>query len=377
MSSQEQLDKYLHFLETDPHNVRLLADIANCAYNLGQFEVAERYATTGLTYDPDQTGLLSTKALSILAMGHPDEASKIFKDLMDAGENDPALRYNLAYCYALINQYDEALAVLADALDRYVDFPQMLHLKMRTLYFMGDLETALQIGQQAIESNPNDAIVHELMASLYIDESNFAAARHHADLAIRINPNRALAHTSSGTVALGSNDDQAAQMHFNQALDINPKDGRAWLGKALTLMLQKNLSEAESAFHHAIELMPSHLGTYQALAWCQITQHKLQDAENTTKQALAIDDTFSENHGTLAVLAVLQGNHALAKTEIRTALGLDKNSFSGLYAQALQLQTQGDSEWDQKIIDGMLDTPGALNQQSLREFLMQHMQKTK
>lgn len=76
------------------------------------------------------------------------------------------------------------------------------------------------------------------------------------------------------------------------------------------------------------------------------------------------------------MLARTTGQSRLAKTEIRTALGLDKNAFSGLYAQALLLQSQGDERRAQQIIDGMLDAPEALNQQSLRQFLVQHMQKS-
>lgn len=384
MNTETQLERYLAFLEADPTNIQLIANTANLAYESGQFQQALNLADTGLHLEANHQILLSTKALSYMSLGDIHKALTIFQQLLSFGDQHPVIRYNMAYCYALQQQYEQALPLLADSLQHYADMPQMLHLHVRVLHELEVLEDAIALGQQALNlhqdiDTPKDIVangkVHELLSSLYVDMADFTAAQHHAALALQSNPNLPNAHTSIGTAALSTQDDQAAIQHFNQAITLNQQDGRAWLGKAMALMLQNKLAEAEVNFNAAITHMPTHLGSYQALAWCQISQNNLAAAQQTAQKALAIDDTFSENHGTLAVLAVMQGDIALAQKHARIALGLDKASFSGNYAQALVLQAQGDDKGGQQMIDRLLDSPEVINQQSLRQFVLQHQQK--
>lgn len=372
--SQDQYQRYLNFLESDPSNLHLLSEAAELAQSLTKFEEAIALCDKGLSIDPNSTRLLSIKALSVLSSGNVDEASKLFEILNQQEPESPVIRYNLAYCLALKQAPAEALNLLSDAIDHYAILPQMAHLQIRMLYEIEELDQAIDIAKQVLEINPADGKVHELLSSLYVDNNDFASAETHAALALQANPNFALAHTSMGTAALSKQDDLRALQHFDEALKLNQKNGRAWLGKAMTFMMQNKLQEAEQSFNTAIEYIPQHLGTYQALAWCHISQGNLQKAEATVKQALEIDDTFSENHGTLAVLAVMQGQLSVAQTEAQIALRLDRESFSGNYARALIAQANGNATEANQIIDAILDNPDIINNLSLRQFITQFKQ---
>lgn len=375
--SQDQYQRYLGFLEADPENLSLIIETARLAPSLGYFQQAINLADRGLAIDETNQELKSIKALCLLSTGQANEALDLFTELHHSDQENPIIRYNLAYCLALKQAPSESLALLNDALEHYATMPQMVHLQIRMLYEIEEIEQAIDVAKQVLEMNQTDGKVHELLSSLYIDENDFASAETHAALALQSNPNFALAHTSMGTAALSKQDDLLALQHFEQALELNQKNGRAWLGKAMTYMMQNKLQEAEHSFDEAIEYMPEHLGTYQALAWCYITQGQLQKAEQTVKKALEIDDTFSENHGTLAVLAVMQGNLGLAQTEAQIALRLDRTSFSGNYARALITQANGNSEEANKIIDAILDNPDIINNLSLRQFVAQFKEQRK
>jgi tetratricopeptide (TPR) repeat protein len=373
--SQDQYQRYLGFLETDPENLNLLCETARLAPSLGYFREAIELCDRGLAIDKSNQELLSIKALSLLSNGQISDALALFEKLHSTDQESPVIRYNMAYCLALQTQPAQALQLIEDGLTHYNSIPQMAHLQIRMLYDLEELEQAIDLSKQVLEINPADGKVHELLSSLYIDENDFAAAETHAALALQSNPNFALAHTSMGTAALSKQDDLRALQHFEQALELNQKNGRAWLGKAMTFMMQNKLPEAEQSFDAAIEYMPEHLGTYQALAWCYISQGNLQKAEQTVNKALEIDDTFSENHGTLAVLAVMQGNLPLAQTESQIALRLDRASFSGNYARALIAQANGNVDEANQIIDAILDSPDVVNNSSLRQFITQFRQQ--
>jgi tetratricopeptide (TPR) repeat protein len=369
--SQDQYQRYLGFLEADPDNLNLICETVRLAPSLGYFQEAIELCDRGLALDNSHRELLSIKALSLLSNGEISEALALFERLHGGDQEDRVIKYNMAYCLALQGQPAQALQLLEDGLTHYDSIPQMAHLQIRMLYDLEELEQAIDLSKQVLEINPADGKVHELLSSLYIDESDFASAETHAALALQGNPNLALAHTSMGTAALSKQDDLRALQHFEQALELNQKNGRAWLGKAMTFMMQNKLPEAEQSFDAAIEYMPSHLGAYQALTWCYISQGNLQKAEQTVKKALEIDDTFSENHGTLAVLAVMQGQLSLAQTEAQLALRLDRASFSGNYARALIAQANGNADEADEIIDTILDSPDIVNNLSLRQFITQ------
>jgi len=369
--SQDQYQRYLNFLQTDPNNLNLITEAAELAQSLNKCEDAIALCDKGLAVDLNSLRLQSIKALCLLSAGDIDGSLSLFRSLHEQLPDDPAISFNLAYCLALQHAPEEALTVLGDALKHYATLPQMVHLQIRMLYDMEELEQAIDVGKQVLEINSADGKIHELLSSLYVDNNDFSLAEKHAALALQSNPNLALAHTSMGTAALSKQDDLLALQHFEQALELNQKNGRAWLGKAMTFMMQNKLPEAEQSFNAAIEYMPAHLGTYQALAWCYITQGNLTKAESTVRKALEIDDTFSENHGTLAVLAVMQGQVSLAETEAQIAIRLDRESFSGHYARALIAQAKGNTEEANKIIDTILDNPDVINNLSLRQFVTQ------
>lgn len=376
MSSQEKFNRYMQFLETDPENINLLIDAAHCAYDIGQFNDVASLTHRGLSIAPDNNTLRVLQALATLAQGKPQEAAVLLQRLVDEGEHDSVIRYNLAYCRALNHEYAQALELLDDAEAELQNLPQMTHLKIKALHFLGNLDDAIASGEKALTIVPQDATIHGLLSSLYIDDMNFDLAKQHAEQAIASGKAIPEAHASLGTFALSEQDDISALQHFEHAIQIKPNSGRAWLGKGMTEMLQNRLEPAENTFNTALEHMPKHLGTWHALAWCQIAQHNLDDAEKTLNKAMEIDENFAETHGALAIIAVLRGNLDAAKLSIRRALGLDNQSFSGLFAQALLLKHQGRAESSQKLIDGMLDQAILPNQQTLRQSLMKHMSNT-
>lgn len=377
MSAQEQYERYSQFLEVDPDNLQLLSDITNCAYELGRMQDVMEFSSRALQLDSSNGDIRATRALAALSLGNIEEALSLLQQLIQEGEQHPVIRYNFAYCLALRHEYQQALEQLTDAEDHLQDIPQMVHLKLKVLHFLGEVTQAIELGERALSLHPDDAMLHGLVSSLYIDETNFDQARSHAEQAIKTGNTIPEAHTTLGTLALSEQDDAVALDHFENAIRLKANSGRAWLGKAMAEMLQNSLESAEESFDTALQYMPNHLGTWQALAWCQLAKHDLDAAEATVRKALAIDDTFSENHGTLAVIAVLRGDTELAQQSIRRALGLDRESFSGLFAQALLLKQQGRAEASRKLIDGILDHPMMAGQPTLRSVLIKQMGKQK
>lgn len=371
----ERLDRYLSFLESDPDNISLLNSTADYAYQAGELAQAQALAERSISLDNSRENnqAKSLLALASMANGELSQAKSIFSALIEEGENAPTLRYNLAYCHALEKNFSGALELLSDAEEHYADLPQMVHLKIKALHHLAEIESAITLAKEMLNLHPDDAALHSMLSSLYIDEMEFEQASLHAEKALDLGESNPEAYTSLGTLALAKQDDDRAIHYFSIALELKTNNGRAWLGKAMAEMLQKRYDDATSSFHSALTFMPEHLGTWLALAWCQLAQGNVADAENTINQSLAIDPNFAESHGTLAIIQLLNGDQARAQNSTRKALGLDRASFSGLYAQALLLSSQGQQASSSKIIQTLLDTEVVPNQGSLRNVLTKYL----
>jgi len=70
---------------------------------------------------------------------------------------------------------------------------------------------------------------------------------------------------------------------------------------------------------------------------------------------MALDRTFSETHGGLAVLHILQGRLDIAEPEVKRALRLDPKCFSGRFAQSLLL-SKSDPAQAQAIVQGIMSS---------------------
>lgn len=153
--------------------------------------------------------------------------------------------------------------------------------------------------------------------------------------ALALDPNNIGALVASGSLALEDQDEPTATTHFDRAIERNPTSGRAWSGKGLSTMLRLELDTAIEDLKKAVHYMPEHIGTWHALAWCQLLKGDTAGAEENFRKSLEIDRTFGETHGGLAVVYALQGKIVEAEPEIKRALRLDPNCFSGRFAQSL------------------------------------------
>lgn len=103
--------------------------------------------------------------------------------------------------------------------------------------------------------------------------------------------------------------------------------------------------------------MAEHIGTWHGLALSLVLQGRLDEAQSLYEQTLEMDRNFAESHGGLAVVLALKQQPELAQQSLDRALGLDKQSFSAAYAQALL--APGGVEKSQTLLRQILRQSGA------------------
>lgn len=363
MTYSARLPRLLGFLAADPDNLALLADAANAALDEAQLETAadliERYRA--LAEPPP--ALRNLEGLVALRLGRHAAARGAFSALYEAGHDQPALRFNLAWLNAIDGDFGGVVALIDDAVVQEV--PRAAALKVQALHHLGDLTGALEFGQALLDRLPHDNALLGALSVAAMDADDYALA---ASLAERATGGSD-ALTTRGLVALNDDDAPGALMLFDQALAERKDAPRALLGKGLSLLTAGNVDGAAPYLERGAEVFGNHPGSWIAAGWAQFLRGNLVAARKNFEAALHHDESFAETHGALAVVDLSEGRIDSAKRRTEIALRLDKESFSAALAKIILLQMQGNPELASRIRERALNLPVGVNGKTLAQAI--------
>lgn len=122
------------------------------------------------------------------------------------------------------------------------------------LYERGRYEEALQAFDEAIQLNPDLAVVWHNNGTAFRNLGRYEEALQAFDEAIRLDPEYVDAWTMRGlTLADLSNYDEAIQS-YDEAIRLDPKHSGAWYGKSMALRILGRIPEADAAYARSEEL---------------------------------------------------------------------------------------------------------------------------
>lgn len=339
----------LGYLECDPDNPALRADVVEMAIAAGQADTALRLlgddlATMG---DPD----LNRVGLAHLARRDHARAGEAFGALIDRGCSEPAVFFNLAWVRAMEKDFGSALALLDEQVTAAI--PQAAALHVELLHDAGDFELAAEWGERHLATHPDHQGLAAAMSVLALDVENPELAERCA----RIAGNHPDALSTLGTLSLGQHDIALAKDQFDRALELNQGVPRAWVGRGLTKLVTNDLVGATEDIDRGAALFEDHLGSWIASGWAYLIKGDLATARSRFDHAMSLDHSFGETFGSLAVLDVLDGRLDDARKGIATAFRLDRQNFSAAMAQSLLTSVEGDPDKGQQLFRRILETP--------------------
>lgn len=377
-STQERLARLLHYRAQDPSNFLLAVDTAALHLALGQIAEARTVAEEAIALSPDMPQGYALLGLGAMHDHRYEAAVAALEHAIRLGDDAPAVLYHHAYALTLLGRFADARESAAAAAKFAAEYPFAPALYIRVLHHLGEVEAAIAYGEELGAAGVSAPRVQGMLSTLYMDDENFEKARAAAQAALASDDNDLDAHTTAGLLALGDLDGRVAAAAFERVLAVQGDNGRAMLGHGLGQMLGGDLKSATEIFRQTVRTthMREHLGSWQALAWCQVLQKDADGAERTLQEALEIDRTFSETHGMLAVVALMRGDVETATQAIKRANGLDRENYSGEFAQSVLEGMSGNPEEARQLMDHMLTRAtlpdGRTVQSAIAEMLAQN-----
>ncbi len=194
------------------------------------------------------------------------------------------------------------------------------------LQAQGNLEEAITALEQAIDLDPQDAIVvdnlrralHNLRTALF-DQGTLDASLS----AIDFNPQDGTAYNNLGMALSAQGNLEEAIVAYRRAIDLNPQDATAYNNLGMALSAQRQFEEAIAVYRRAIDLAPQNAATYNNLGNALSEQRKFEEAIAVYRRAIDLAPDLADTHNNLGNALRAQGNLAEAIAAYRRAIDLN------------------------------------------------------
>ena len=125
-----------------------------------------------------------------------------------------------------------------------------------------DFDGAIELFDEAIELNPNNALAYFGRGTVYVGQKNFDAALKDFDAAIKLNPNDADTYNNRGNVYFALENFDTALKDFDAAVRLNPNDAGILYNRGNVYMDKDDFNAAIRDFTKAIELNSDYAAAY-------------------------------------------------------------------------------------------------------------------
>ena len=186
-------------------------------------------------------------------------------------------------------------------------------------------ETAEDTFRQVIQSFPESAVAHALLAMALSDQSRGHESLAAADQAIHLNPHLALAHAARACALESSGLVWEAEMEGRQAVALAPTDPNRHSDLAGIVGRAGRYREALDITSKGLSLNPQHLPSLHCRALALVSLGQVDEAQDLLTSALLEDPDLAQLHASIGELLESRGDKVRASDEFREAIRLDNS----------------------------------------------------
>lgn len=340
----------------------------------------------------------------LLVAGRVKEAADLCQRMLQQNPGYGRGYFLLSRIYHHTGNLDKAMEFVDQAIRLMPEKDGVMHY-MRGNYLLtkGKFDEAEDDMKLAAALEPNFGLAPLLLASIYIHQKNYPAARRYLDDAkrlgleadalhqesiilmtenrrqeametlsrvIALKPDHALSYIRRGELALMMERHDMAAEDSHAALRLNPQNGQAWKLQALIASYQKNHSGAIDALQHAIRLNPNSVELWRMLGNELQLSNQPREAAQAFQQALGRDPEDAYSLNILPALLMGLGHTGEARAYLEKALQQFPdnpvlNHFKSFFDQNSTVERASD-EYVQSVFDGYADIFDTHLQQSLQ-----------
>ena len=292
---------YRTFLEAEPRNVEVLANLGVVYAGLGRYDDAIATYRKALDISSLNTPIRMNLGLAYYKAARCPDALAEFEFALQSDPRLYSAQLLSADCHMQLGQYPKAIALLTPIAADHADDAAFN-------YVMG---MSLLQNKQANEGAPyldrilkqgDSAEARLLMGAALRSGSDYIGARDEFARAVALNPQLPMAQSLYGQALLATGDRDRARVAFASELAANPNDFESNLYLGVILKEEQNFSEAQRYFDRALLVRPTDSGAQYQRATLQVATGANASALTTLERLVADNPGFTEAHVSLATV---------------------------------------------------------------------------
>ncbi len=226
---------------------------------------------------------------------------------------------------ALQKRYEEAVPALESSLSVAPDTQALLTLG-GALEATGRLSEAERSYRKAIELQPDDPEMHNILGAFFQQQQRPLEAKAVYEEALRLKPDFVAAHNNLGNALKDLRRFHEAEANYRRATELDPRLHQAHNNLGIVLHEVGRLAEAEESCRRAIELAPAYRDAHYSLGVALQSAGKSSEAEASFRAALELDPANYLTFSSLGVVLQSLGRPSEAESSYRCALELEPDS---------------------------------------------------
>ena len=248
--------QYLEALQANPGYGDAWFRLAQCTYQLGQYDLALRYLDSAEKYARGNTGVQDLRGMCFIALGRLSDARNMFNTVLKLKPNDIDARFGLAELELMDGRISGAEGQYLEAVRRDPTNRKALLSLAFVSAQLGKNDAAQNYMNQAVRFYSGEAEVHYLSSGLAAMNGNLTEAERQARTAVEINGNydRAYALLASVLYSGGKYDDAIDVCDFRIGRDRNASN--AWYLKGLSQLRLNKTADAVSTWTTGLSVDP-------------------------------------------------------------------------------------------------------------------------
>ena len=249
-------ESFLECLRVNPAHAEAAASLAECYYELGEFDEAFSWVQKARQLARGNLGLANLEAFILIALGRLDGASAVVSEVLAREPYNKEALFAQAEMEIARGRAGEAVARYREVARRYPDDQRVLLSLALVLGSLGDHDTARSYIERALSRHSEDYRVYYYAAYLDSRAGRFPQAIRYAERALFFRPGFMPAKSLLANLRYRSGQYAEAALLADELIAKNREDTAAWYLKGMAFSMMGRRRDAVSVLSSAAGVAP-------------------------------------------------------------------------------------------------------------------------
>jgi len=271
------VESFLEVLRINQAHAGAAAALAECYYELNEFDQALVWVRRARVLARANLGLANLEASTLIALGRLDEAQGIINDILRREPHNREALFVAAELDIARGRAGDAVRRYREAALRFPDDRRLLVSLALVLGSLGDTDSARAYIDRALLRHPGDFRVYYYAAYLASRAGCIQAGIAYAENALHFRPGFTPARSLLASLRFRAGQYEAAAQLADQLIAARRTDSLAWYLKGMAYIRMGRFGEAQTLLSTAATIDPHNEFIRAALEELLITRTRLED----------------------------------------------------------------------------------------------------